>query len=75
MGITELVREMRKLPDEDLLSLAGEIDEVVAEAVDRKLERAVAGGHFDDLAAEALREHGEGKTTALHEVLDNADLS
>jgi len=75
MGIAEIMREIRKLPDEELLALAAQIDEEAAKAVDHRFEALVREGHFTDLAAEALREDKEGKTISLHEVIDEHGVS
>lgn len=75
MGIAEIMREVRKLPDEELLALAAQIDEEAAKAVDHRFESLVREGHFMDLAAEALSEDKEGKTIPLHEVIDERGVS
>jgi len=75
MGIAEIMREVRKLPDDQLLALAAQVDEEAARAVDHRLESLVRDGHFADLATEARREEKEGKTISLHEVLDQHDVS
>jgi hypothetical protein len=75
MGIAEIMREVRKLPDDELLALAAQVDEEAARAVDHRFESLVRDGHFADLAAEALREEKEGKTISLHEFLDQRDIS
>lgn len=50
---------------EELKDLYGWVcDRLTAEA-DRRLEEAVERGAFDELAAEALREHEAGNTTPL----------
>ncbi len=75
MEIAEIMREVRKLPDDQLLSLAAQIDQEAARAVDQRFESMVREGDFSELAAEALREEKEGKTVPLHEVLDQRDVS
>ena len=75
MGIAEIMREVRKLPDDELLALAAQVDEETARAVDHRFECLVREGRFEDLAAEALREEKEGKTIPLHEVLDERGVS
>ena len=75
MGIAELMSEIRKLPDDDLLALAAQVDAEAARAVDERFASMVRDGGFDNLAAEALREHKEGKTIPLHEVLDERRIS
>ena len=70
MGIAELMREIRKLPDDQLLALAAQVDEEAARAVDHRFESMVREGGFADLAAEALREHKAGETIPLDEVID-----
>lgn len=62
MGIAEIMREVRKLPDDEILALAVQIDEEAARAVDHRFESLVRDGHFADLAAAALNEEKEGKT-------------
>lgn len=75
MGIAEIMLEVRKLPDDELLALAAQVDEEAARAVDHRFECMVREGRFEDLAAEALREEKEGKTISLHEVLDERGVS
>lgn len=75
MGIAEIMREVRKLPDDELLALAAQVDEEAARAVDHRFESLVRDGHFADLAAEALTEEKEGKTIPLDEVLDHRSIS
>ncbi len=70
MGIAELMGEIRKLPDDELLALAAQVDAEAARAVDTKFTALVREGDFDELAAEALKELKEGKSIPLHEVLD-----
>ena len=70
MGVAEIIQEVRKLPDDQLLALAAQVDEEAARAVDYRFESMVREGGFADLAAEALREEKAGKTVPLHEVLD-----
>lgn len=74
MSVTELMKEIRKLPDTDLLALAAQVDAEAARAVDERFASKVRDGAFDDLAAEALRELKQGKTVSLHEVLDERQL-
>jgi hypothetical protein len=75
MEVAEIMREVRKLPDDELLALAAQVDEEAARAVDHRFESLVRDGHFEDLAAEALREEKEGKTVSLHEVIDQHGVS
>ena len=75
MGIAEIMQEVRKLPDDQLLALAAQIDEEAAKAVDHRFESMVRDGHFADLAAEALLEEKERKTIPLNEVLDERGVS
>jgi hypothetical protein len=75
MGIAELMSEIRKLPDADLLALAAQVDAEAARAVDERFACMVRDGGFDELAAEALKDHIEGKTIPLHEFLDQRDVS
>lgn len=70
MGITELMNEIRKLPDAELLALAAQVDAEAARAVDERFSAKVRDGVFDDLAAQALVELEAGRTRPLHEVLD-----
>lgn len=74
MSVTELMKEIRKLPDDDLLALAAQVDAEAARAVDERFASKVRDGTFDDLASEALRELKQGKTVSLHEVLDERHL-
>lgn len=75
MGIAEIMREIRKLPDDELLALAEQVEEEAARAVDHRFESLVREEHFADLAAEALREEKHGKTIPLHEVLNERGIS
>jgi len=70
MGIADLMSEIRKLPDDELLALAAQVDAEAARAVDTRFTAMVKEGNFDELAAEGLKELKEGKTISLHEVLD-----
>ena len=70
MGITDLMIEIRKLPDDELLALAAQVEAEAARAVDTRFTAMVREGDFDELAAEALKELKEGKSIPLHEVLD-----
>lgn len=74
MGIAEIMKEVRKLPDHELLALAAQVEEEAARAVDHRFESRVREGEFDALAAEALRELKEGKTRPLDEILDEREL-
>ncbi|MFZ9941189.1 MAG: hypothetical protein ACO3F7_03450 [Luteolibacter sp.] len=62
--------EIRKLPDDELLALAAQVDAEAARAVDTKFASMVKEGAFDECANDALKELKEGKTIPLHEVLD-----
>ncbi len=75
MGIAELMGEIRKLPDDELLALAAQVDAEAARAVDTKFTALVREGDFDEHAAEALKELKEGKSIPLHEVLDEHRIS
>ena len=55
------MREVRKLPDDELLALAVQVDEEAARAVDQRFENLVRDGHFADVAAAALREEKQKK--------------
>lgn len=74
MGVAEIMKEVRKLPDDQLLALAAQIDEEAARAVDHRFESLIKDGHFAALAAEALLEGTAGKTRPLHEVIDERDV-
>lgn len=75
MGIAEIMREVRKLPDNELLALAAQVDEEAARAVDHRFESLVREEHIAELAAEAVIEHKKGKTIPLDEVLDEHGVS
>ena len=75
MGIADLMGEIRKLPDDELLALAAQVEAEAARAVDTKFTALVREGDFDELAAEALKELKEGKSIPLHEVLDEHRIS
>lgn len=64
MGIAEIMREVRKLPDDELLALAAQVDEEAARAVDHRFENLVRDGYFADLAAEALREENSERSSS-----------
>jgi hypothetical protein len=70
MSLAELMMEIRKLPDDDLLLLAAQVEAEAARAVDERFSAKVREGAFDDLATEALSELNEGRTLSLNEVLD-----
>ena len=70
MGVAELMKEIRKLPDDELLVLVAQVEAEAARAVDERFSAKVQEGAFDELAAAALREFKEGQTVSLHEVLD-----
>ena len=70
MEIADLMTEIRKLPDDELLALAAQVEAEAARAVDTRFTAMVREGDFDELAAEALKELKEGKSIPLHEVLD-----
>ena len=74
MGIAELMGEIRKLPDDELLALAAQVEAEAARAVDTRFTAMVKEGDFDQLAAEALKELKEGKSIPLHEVLDERHI-
>jgi hypothetical protein len=69
------MREIRRLPDDQLLALAAQVDEEAARTVDQKFESLISEGRFAVMAAEALREEKEGKTAPLHEVIDQHCVS
>ena len=75
MSAAEVMELVRELPEREVLDLGQMLDDWAAELVDRKFENAVRAGAFDDLAAEALRETGDGRTVPLNEVLDNEHVS
>lgn len=75
MSIITLMKEIRKLPENELLALAAQVEEAAACAVDARFAGKVRDGAYDTLAAEALKELKEGKTVSLHEVLDEHGVS
>ncbi len=74
MGIAEIMQEVRKLPDDQLLALAEQVEEEAARAVDLRFENMIALGAFDELAAQALLEDRNRETITLNEVLDQREL-
>ncbi len=70
MKVGEIMGEIRKLPDDELLALAAQVDAEAARAVDAKFASMVKEGAFDECAKNALKELKESKTIPLHEVLD-----
>lgn len=75
MGIAELMTEIRKLPEKELHLLAQAVGEVAAAAVDARFEEDILSGKFDDMAADALKDHAEGKTVELDAFLADPRLS
>jgi|694.fasta_scaffold117092_2 hypothetical protein len=75
MGIAEIMTEVRKLPDSELLILAAQIEEEAARAVDHRFECSVHEGHFAAMAADALMEERAGRTIPLNEVIDQRGVS
>jgi hypothetical protein len=75
MGIADLMNEIRKLPDDELLALAAQVEAEAARAVDTRFTAMVKEGDFDQLAAEALKELKEDKSIPLREVLDERHIS
>jgi len=63
--INEIEDAIRKLPEEDLVTLRAWFAEFDAEAWDRQFERDVAEGRLDTLAEEALQDRREGRCTDL----------
>lgn len=74
MGIAEIMEEVRKLPDDQLLALAEQVDEEAARAVDLRFEALIESGTFEELAAQALLEDRDRDTVPLNEVLDQREL-
>ncbi|WP_265595100.1 hypothetical protein [Haloferula sp. BvORR071] len=74
MGIAEIMQEVRKLPDDQLLALAEQIDEEAARAVDLRFESMIESGAFNELATQALLEDRQQNTIPLNEVLDQREL-
>ncbi len=66
MTIVETIeREIEKLTPEELAAFRAWFTEHDWQVWDREIERDVAAGLLDDLAAEALAEHERGETTEL----------
>ncbi len=65
MGVQEIEREIQKLSTEQLSELAAWFEEYIAADVDKKLERAIERGFFDDLALEAQADIEAGRCTPL----------
>jgi len=75
MGIAELMCEIRKLPEKELSMLAQAVGEAAAAAADARFEKDIVAGRFDALAAEALKDHADGKTVDLDAFLADPGLS
>lgn len=66
MTIVETIeREIEKLTPEELAAFRAWFAEHDWQVWDREIERDVAAGLLDELAAEALTEHERGETTEL----------
>jgi hypothetical protein len=74
MEIVEIMREIRSLPDDQLLALAAQVDEVAARAMDRRFEHIVRDGHFPDLANEAQREDNHRSAGLVEEMTGSCTL-
>lgn len=75
MKVKELIREARKLPEKELRMLAQAVGEATAAAADVGFEKDILAGRFDAMAAEALKDHAEGKTVELDAFLADPELS
>lgn len=75
MEVKELIREARKLPEKELRILAQAVGEATAAAADAGFEKDILAGRFDAMAADALKEHAEGKTVDLDAFLAEPRLS
>ncbi len=75
MEIKELIQEVRKLPEKDLLILAQAVGEAAATAADAGFEKDISAGRFDAMAAEAIKDHADGKTIELNAFLAEPELS
>ena len=64
-SVDEIEDAIRKLPEEDLITLRAWFAEFDAAAWDCQFERDVAQGRLDALADEALRDLCEGRCTDL----------
>lgn len=74
MEIAEIMRKIRKLPDDQLLALAAQVDEEAARVVDKRFEKIVRDGHFDDLATEALNEDSHRSEGIVAEMTGSCTL-
>ena len=63
--VEQLEREVEKLTPEELASFRDWFSEYDWQVWDRQLERDVAAGKLDKLAAEALAEFERGETTEI----------
>jgi hypothetical protein len=75
MEVKELIQEVRKLPEKELHILAQAVGEAAAAAADAGFEKDVLAGRFDAMAAEAIKDHAEGKTIELDAFLAEPELS
>ena len=69
MSASEIMTLIRREPREVILEIGELLDELRGDLVDEKFAAAVGAGRFDELAAQALREHAAGKTIPLDEFL------
>ena len=65
--VEEIKRAIEQLPKEDFWKLSGWVIQRHEVAWDQQIEADIRGGKLDKFAAEALREHHEGKTRPFPE--------
>ena len=69
MGIADLMNEIRKLPDDELLALAAQVEAEAARAVDTRFTAMVKEGDFDQDGTV-----GGGDVTRKQKLLQNLRL-
>ena len=65
MSVKELEKAVQDLPVEDFKSFAAWFEEYLADRWDEEIERDIAAGRLDSLAAKAAQDHREGRCTEL----------
>ncbi len=70
--VFEIEQAVDHLPEDDFQTFAKWFDDARAQRVDASFEKAILAGHFDALAARALKDMEAGRTTQLDALLSRA---
>jgi len=65
MSTKELEQAVQELPPDEFASFASWFEEYLADRWDKELERDIAAGRLNDLAAKASQDFQEGRCTPL----------